>query len=137
MGKKIIQNKYVNYAAPIIWMVMIFLLSSRAVFPVHLSTAQYQYVSSLVHIFLYIILTFLIANALTTGKVRFKHALLNALIIAMLYGMLDEWHQSFVPGREARLSDWLLDMVGCLVAGNLFWLKVNIKENKEGKLLGK
>lgn len=137
MGKKLIQNKYVNYGAPIVWMIFIFILSSRNNFPGHLTTIQYQYISSLVHIFLYIILTFLIANALMTGKVKFKHALFNALIIAMVYGALDEWHQAFVPGREARLSDWLLDMVGCLVAGNLFWLKVNIKENQENKLLGK
>lgn len=137
MGKKIIQNKYVNYAAPIIWMILIFLSSARSSFPVHLTQNQYQYVSSLVHIFLYIILTFLIANALTTAKVKFKHALLNAFIITVIYGALDEWHQAFVPGREARLSDWLLDIVGSLVAGNLFWLKVNIKENKEEKLLGK
>ncbi len=137
MGKKIIQNKYVNYALPIIWMIFIFILSSRSSFPAHLTKNQYQYASSLAHIFLYIILTFLIANALTTAKVKFKHALLNAFIIAIIYGALDEWHQAFVPGREARLSDWLLDIVGSLVAGNLFWLKINIKENKEEKLLGK
>jgi VanZ family protein len=137
MGKQVMQNKYVNYAAPIVWMVFIFFLSSRSNFPGHFSQSQYQYISSLAHIFLYIVLTFLIANALMTGKVKFKHALFNALIIAMIYGALDEWHQAFVLGREARLSDWLLDLVGCLVAGNLFWLKVNIRINKEGKLLGK
>lgn len=136
MGKKIVQNKYVSYAAPIIWMILIYFLSSRSTFPVHFSESGYEYFSSLLHIFLYIVLTFLIANALTTAKVKFKHALLNALIIAMLFGILDEWHQAFVPGREARLSDWVLDVVGCLVAGNLFWLRVNIKENKENKLLG-
>ena len=118
MGKKIVQNKYVSYCAPIIWMIFIFLLSSRSTSPKHFSQIHYQYISSLAHIFLYIILTFLIANALITAKVKFKDALFNALIIAMIYGGLDEWHQTFIAWRDPRLSDWLLDMVGCLVAGN-------------------
>jgi len=137
MSKKILENKYLNYFAPIIWMVFIFFLASRTRFPRHLTPLDYQYISSLAHIFLYIVLTFLIANAFMTGKVKFKQALFYALIIAMAYGIFDEWRQAIVPWRHVRLSDWILDIVGCLVAGNLFWLKISIKENKEGKILGK
>jgi VanZ family protein len=36
--------------------------------------------------------------------------------IAVLYGASDEWHQSFVPGRDASVSDWMADSVGALVA---------------------
>jgi VanZ family protein len=32
--------------------------------------------------------------------------------IAVLYGALDEWHQSFVPGRHATAADWGADLVG-------------------------
>jgi VanZ family protein len=36
-----------------------------------------------------------------------------ALILAgALYGASDEWHQSFVPGRDASAADWLADLCG-------------------------
>jgi len=35
-----------------------------------------------------------------------------ALLLAALYGVVDEWHQSFVPGREAFGLDLLADFLG-------------------------
>ena len=32
--------------------------------------------------------------------------------ISVGYGVLDEWHQSFVPGRYASMTDVLLDALG-------------------------
>ncbi len=42
-----------------------------------------------------------------------------ALLAAGLYGVSDEWHQSFVPGREATLRDVAFDVLG---AGLGLWL---------------
>ena len=38
--------------------------------------------------------------------------LLTALLVAALYAASDEFHQSFVPGREAAMHDVLLDPCG-------------------------
>jgi VanZ family protein len=38
------------------------------------------------------------------------------LLIAASYAGLDEWHQSFVPLREARFRDVLIDSTGALLA---------------------
>lgn len=35
--------------------------------------------------------------------------------ITSLYGIADEWHQSFVPGRFASLTDVLLDIAGTVL----------------------
>ena len=37
---------------------------------------------------------------------------LGACAIASVCGVLDEWHQSFVPGRFASLPDVMLDLAG-------------------------
>jgi len=38
-----------------------------------------------------------------------------ALIICSLYGMLDEVHQIFIPGRSAEFLDFLADACGALL----------------------
>jgi VanZ family protein len=51
---------------------------------------------------------------------RFRWALIT-LIIAVSYAGLDEWHQSFVPMREARFRDVLIDSTGALLAQVFVW----------------
>ncbi len=36
-------------------------------------------------------------------------------LIAVAYGAIDEWHQSFVPGRDASVHDWLADVAGVIL----------------------
>lgn len=35
-------------------------------------------------------------------------------MIALVFGIFDEWHQSFVPGRYASLTDVVLNIAGAL-----------------------
>ncbi len=35
-----------------------------------------------------------------------------ALAFCSLYGVSDEWHQSFVPGRSSEMLDWVADTLG-------------------------
>jgi VanZ family protein len=41
---------------------------------------------------------------------------LQAATIAVVYGVTDEWHQAFVPGRHADVADVLADAVGAVLA---------------------
>lgn len=53
-----------------------------------------------------------------------RAARLEAALLASMYGIVDELHQSFVPGRSASIADWLADSLGALagafVAGSAF-----------------
>ena len=40
----------------------------------------------------------------------------SAVVIASLYGISDELHQSFTPGRAVELADWVVDTIGAFVA---------------------
>lgn len=44
--------------------------------------------------------------------------------VATLYGVLDEFHQSFVPGRNADVLDVLADAGGALLGAGLLFLTV-------------
>lgn len=45
-----------------------------------------------------------------------------AWVLALLYALSDEWHQSFVATREGALRDVGFDMIGASVALLLLWL---------------
>jgi len=55
---------------------------------------------------------------------------LGACVIPSVFGVLDEWHQSFVPGRYASLTDATLDVAGAVVG---VWLAAWI-ESRTGTI---
>ena len=63
------------------------------------------------HFCLYFGLGFLIARA---WRVSARRAVLLALVWPLLsaFGVFDEWHETFIPGRGAEVMDWLMDTTG-------------------------
>ena len=60
------------------------------------------------------------------------------VIIVSIYGIIDEIHQSFTPGRSSTVGDWIADTLGALLGSFIFYLisKLiqkwkNTKNNKE------
>jgi VanZ family protein len=45
-----------------------------------------------------------------------------ALAIAGVYGISDEFHQTFVPGRSGDLADWYADIAGAVIGIGACWL---------------
>jgi len=43
-----------------------------------------------------------------------------ALLAASAFGVTDEWHQSFVPGRSVEVADWAADTAGAALAVTLY-----------------
>lgn len=67
----------------------------------------------LVHAAAYAVLGALLAIALG-GRRLGRLGLWLALGLAVAYGASDEWHQSFVPGRQPSLGDLAADTIGAL-----------------------
>ena len=50
-----------------------------------------------------------------------------SVLIASLYGLSDEIHQYFVPGRSSEVLDWVADSLGALIGALLLaWLSRKI-----------
>ena len=43
-----------------------------------------------------------------------------AIGVASLYGITDEWHQYYVPGRFSDVMDWIADTLGAALATFLY-----------------
>lgn len=57
-------------------------------------------------------LTLLYQNKILLFK---KYFLIATLVICSIYGLLDEIHQIFVPGRNSEFLDWAADSLGAAV----------------------
>jgi len=40
----------------------------------------------------------------------------RSVLLSSVYGITDEYHQSFVPGRSTTIDDWAADTVGAVIA---------------------
>jgi VanZ family protein len=70
------------------------------------------------HLVAYAILSASIVWGLTDGapaRTTWRIAA-AAAALATLYGVTDEWHQSFVPGRDVSARDVAADAIGALLA---------------------
>lgn len=85
------------------WMVLIFAASSV---PGSDVPGRFGYWA---HFIEYAILGAALAFALRASTLK---AWLAAVAIAAVYGLTDELHQVFVPGRDADPLDWLTDVAG-------------------------
>lgn len=70
-------------------------------------------VRKLAHVSEYTILFFLVYFGFLKSKV--KLAVIYSSIISILYAVLDEIHQLYVPGREGKIRDVLIDSIGVLI----------------------
>lgn len=43
-----------------------------------------------------------------------------AILAVSLFGITDEWHQSFTPGRAVEFADWIADTAGAALATTLY-----------------
>jgi len=64
------------------------------------------------HIIEYAILATLLYRALINSNVPRKEAGIYAVILSATYGISDEFHQYFTPGREPRVRDVFFDLFG-------------------------
>jgi VanZ family protein len=91
------------------WMAVIFGLSSLP------GSAVPGTYGSLAHFIEYAVLGALLLLSLPRA-VRPWATLATAVAIASFYGITDEFHQSFVPGRVPDVADWAVDTAGALAA---------------------
>ena len=68
------------------------------------------------HFIVFFLLNFFLLATLTgKNKIKTKHIFLS-IIISIIYAVLDEIHQMFVPFRSPDIGDILIDSIGIFVS---------------------
>ncbi len=75
----------------------------------------------LVHVLEYMPFGFLLTRAIRRTQPSFSGPILIIVaFLSFLYGMSDEYHQIFIPGRDAALGDIIADTIGGALGGALY-----------------
>ncbi len=76
-----------------------------------------------VHAVVYGVLAMLVLRGITDGRWREVTfvAVAATVLVSALYGLTDEWHQSFVPGRSPEARDLVADTVGAMAGATAVW----------------
>lgn len=107
------------WVPPLALMALIFYLSAQPDLSSGLGTID-LIGRKLVHAGEYALLTFLWWRVLR-DRLAHRRAILGALAIAVLYAISDEFHQSFVSGRNGSPLDVGIDTIGAAIAARLLW----------------
>jgi VanZ family protein len=124
-------NFWRRYGPTIAWATLLFGLSSIPDLssPVHFSSWDDKFE----HTLAYMPLGWLLMRSLTWNGRNRRTALWLTIIIGTLYGVSDEIHQYFIPGRFMDWGDALADSVGVALGGGFFcrWRKRKSSSEKE------
>ena len=98
------------------WMAGTFYVSHQSVVSIPMGAPDY-----VAHGISYAGLGLMLMRGLAGGRLSAMswRRVLIATVLAGLYGVTDEFHQSFVPGRHPSFSDIVADTVGALAGSSL------------------
>lgn len=109
-------RRAVAAVASVLWMAVIFRLSALP------GSAVPGRFGSLGHFAVYAVLGAVLLLAIDPALASWRAAA-TAVALASVYGITDEFHQRFVPGRMSDPVDWVVDTAGAAVAvAVLLWL---------------
>ena len=77
------------------------------------------------HFLAFFSLAFFLLPALSKGKS--KKLIFLAIVLAVLYGVSDEIHQFFVPGRHMAFSDVMINSCGILTSSLIYTLSLKFR----------
>lgn len=104
--------KALDTAQLILYCIFIYWLSDQSALPTPL---LFPHQDKLFHAGAYFVLAAFALRAFRHILVDFPMLIVSSLVFSSLYGLSDEWHQSFVPGRMSDIADWVADTVGAIV----------------------
>jgi len=114
------------------WMALIFFLSSQEKLPT--TAGMPPDIAAIAgHFVAYSVLAIFIRVAIG-GLQPGRRADVIAIALATLYGISDEFHQSFVPGRDSSVFDVAIDLLGAsagAIALNLILAVTQIRQDEQ------
>lgn len=111
MDRQLVQLRLIRIVPALLWMLGIFALSSQGSLPQAPGISS-QLMAVAGHLIAFGVLAILIAWGTGIDFSPLSRRMLAAYALTVFYGVSDEIHQSFVPGRYATVQDVAIDAIG-------------------------
>ena len=72
-------------------------------------------IRKIAHFSIYTLVGLLLMGIMTRTKLKDKRRILITVVIGIIYATLDEFHQSFSPGRTPKITDIYIDTLGVIL----------------------
>ncbi|MDP2628986.1 MAG: VanZ family protein [Nanoarchaeota archaeon] len=110
-----------NKAASVIMIILIsieiFYISSL---PGSVEVGGNEWIAITYHFTIFFLLTFFIFTSIMKNEKIKLRKVLFVVLISLIYALLDEIHQIFVPLRDASIRDILIDSIGIFFATAIY-----------------
>jgi VanZ family protein len=110
----------------LLWMGVIFAGSSIGSVPQVGEDVVDGIIHRAAHLAEFAVLGWLALRAARGGRALTRRAFVAALIVVALYGVSDEFHQRFTPGRNSELQAVVFDVIGGLIGAAIYWRRRSI-----------
>ena len=108
------------------------ILSFLGFFQIHSNADLMTFVRKTAHFTEYAVLGFFTYKAVSCDVLDRKKAVLTAQLISTGYASTDEIHQMFVPGREGKVFDVMIDSCGAFCGIMVSLITQKLIEKKKG-----
>lgn len=120
---------YYHFPA-IIYAVVVFLLSSVP----GMNIPEYKFLVSdkIMHFMEYALFAILIFRSFSQlfRKQKFHYVIVVSSFFLILFALLDEYYQKYIPGRESDVADVILDVFGASLILFLLWIRKHRNNQK-------
>lgn len=120
------KHNKISWAITIFGAIAIFYISSLTF---EQSSQQTNLISIFYHFFAFFCLAFFLLISSTKGKEKYLIFFL-AILVSIFYGISDEIHQFFVPGRYCSFFDVIVNTTGILFASIIYLISIKYKNYK-------
>lgn len=122
--------KIIDWSALLAYCGWVFWLSSQETLSM---PPLFEFQDKVMHFGAYFLMAAFSWRALRHQGLKGNKLALAAWLFCCVYGLSDEWHQSFVPGRTSSGWDWLADSLGAAAAAlALLTLKLRRQQCQSG-----
>ena len=121
------RDRLLRWVPPLVWMGVIYAVSAQPTLPGLPEPWLDVLAKKSGHALAYGLLAWLYLRALRGDGPASDRLRALSLILAVVYGATDEYHQAFVPGRTPRLLDVLVDGAGATLAMALERWRVRVR----------
>lgn len=74
-----------------------------------------KYIRKFAHGFEFLVLSLIVFSALKSFNIKSRECIIYTLFIVLLYAVIDEYRQLYIPGRNSSVRDIVIDFIGGIV----------------------